>query len=125
MLNIYSFFHLNLCFSSIEEERHPEVIERCYWPLLNMASKHKVPIGIEASGYTLERINILCPDWIENLKELIKKKLVSFVGCGYAQIIGPIVPYEVNKKNLEIYRCRCELWFNFNSNWPKMGSISF
>lgn len=97
------------------------MIARCYWPLLNMASKHKVPIGIEASGYTLERINILCPDWIVNLKELIKKKLVSFVGCGYAQIIGPIVPYEVNKKNLEIGN---QVYDKILGNHPQIALIN-
>ena len=33
----FAFFHLNLVFSSIEEERRDEVIARCYWPLLRLA----------------------------------------------------------------------------------------
>ena len=31
-LNLYAVFHLNLTYSSIEEEQHSDVIRRCYWP---------------------------------------------------------------------------------------------
>ena len=56
-LNLFSIFHLNLAFSSIDEEKRPEVIRRCYWPLLRLAEKLNFPLGIEASAYTLETIN--------------------------------------------------------------------
>ena len=46
-LHLFAFFHLNLAFSSIEEEQRGEVIERCYWPLLELAQECG-PIGIEA-----------------------------------------------------------------------------
>ncbi len=62
-LHLYAFFHLNLAFSSIEEEQRGDVIARCYWPLLELAEKHG-PIGIEASGFTLEEIVTRDPDWI-------------------------------------------------------------
>src|SRR6185503_18944560 len=55
LLQVFAFFHLNLAFSSIEEERRDEVIARCYWPLLRLAHSH-APIGIEVSGFTLEEI---------------------------------------------------------------------
>ena len=50
----YNIFHCNLAFSSIEEEAHINVIEKCYWPLLKLAKKY--PIAIELTAYTLERI---------------------------------------------------------------------
>ena len=53
-LLLYNFFHLNLAYSAIEEEDRPRVIEKCYWPLLRLARKRKLPFGIELSGYTLE-----------------------------------------------------------------------
>ena len=34
MLQLYSIFHLNIAYSSIEEEQRQEVIRCCYWPLL-------------------------------------------------------------------------------------------
>ena len=56
-LNLYSIFHLNLMYSSIEIEDRSKVIERCYWPLLKLAEANEIPIGIEMSGHTLEKIN--------------------------------------------------------------------
>lgn len=52
-LNLFALFHLNLAFSSIEEERRGKVIARCYWPLLDLAQAHG-PIGLEITGFTLE-----------------------------------------------------------------------
>ncbi len=62
-LNLFALFHLNLAFSSIEEDQRGEVIQRCYWPLLKLAEKHG-PIGMEATGFTLEEIAARDPAWI-------------------------------------------------------------
>lgn len=101
-LKLYSVFHLNLAFSSIPESQLPIVIERCYWPLLRLAKKFKGAIAIEATGYTIEKINELDPKWIEELSNLLKNDFCEFVGSGYSQLIGPLVPFEVNEKNLSI-----------------------
>ena len=58
-LRLYSFFHLNLMFSSVEVEQRPYIIEHCYWPLLRLAKKYDLPIGIEAPACTLEYIQRL------------------------------------------------------------------
>jgi hypothetical protein len=106
-LLLFAFFHLNLAFSSIEEEQRGEVIARCYWPLLHLAERHG-PLGVEASGYTLEEIAERDPAWIEALKRLIASGHVEFIGAGYSQMIGPLVPARVSEANLaignEIYR---------------------
>ena len=99
MLNLYTIFHLNLAYSSIEEHQRVEVIDRCYKPLLRLIKEQRIPIGIEASGYTLATIRELAPLWINELKALIKEGLCEFIGSGYAQIIGPLVPAEVNQWN--------------------------
>jgi hypothetical protein len=101
-LKAFSFFHLNLAYSAISEERRPEVIARCYWPLLRLARKLNLPIGIEASAWTLETIQAIDPRWVLELKDLITSGPCEFIGCGYAQIIGPLVPAEVNQANLRI-----------------------
>jgi hypothetical protein len=100
-LNLFALFHLNLAFSSIEEERRGEVIARCYWPLLELAEAHG-PIGIEATGFTLEEIARLDPAWIARAKALIERGRVELIGSGYAQIIGPLVPWRVTQANLKI-----------------------
>jgi len=93
-------------FSSIEEESIKEVINKCYKPLLDL-SDQGIPIGIEASGITLELIHKIKPSWIDHLKDNIAKGVIELIGSGYSQIIGPLVPNEVNKWNqklgLDIY----------------------
>lgn len=101
-LSLYTVFHLNLCYSSIEDEQRAKVIKRCYWPLLLLANDYNVQIGIEASGFTLETIAAIDPTWISELCKLVKKGVCGFIGSGYAQIIGPLVPAEVNAANLRI-----------------------
>ena len=100
-LNLFAFFHLNLAFSSIEEEQRSEVIARCYWPLLDLAAKHG-PIGIEATGYTLEEIARLDPEWLGRARALIARGRIELIGSGYAQLIGPLVPARVTEENLKI-----------------------
>ena len=101
-LSLYTFFHLNIAYSSIEEEQRPEVIRRCYWPMLKLAEKYGFPIGIEAPGYTLETVNRIDPQWIAMLRTLCRQGLVELIGSGYTQIIGPLVPSGVNAANLRI-----------------------
>ena len=80
----------------------PKVIKKCYWPLLKLIRGSNSKIGLEATGYTLETLAALDPKWIAELKKLLKDGKCEFVGSGYAQIVGPLVPAEVNVKNLEI-----------------------
>ena len=101
-LNVFALFHLNIAFSSIEEEQRPEVIARCYWPLLNLPDAINAPIAIEATGYTLECIAAIDPRWIGELRRLIGLGRIEFIGSGYAQLIGPLVPAQVNEANLAI-----------------------
>ena len=100
--SVYTVWHLNLAFSSIEIEQHSDVIEKCYWPILNIVNKNDIKFGIEASGWTLSRIRELDPTWIELLKILIVQRKVEFIGSGWSQIIAPLVPIEVNERNLDI-----------------------
>ena len=118
-LRLFAFFHLNLAFSSIEESQRGEVIARCYWPLLKLAEKH--PIGIEASGFTLEEIAARDPEWIEALKRLIGEGRVEFIGAGYSQLIGPLVPWRVNEANLAIGN---DIYRRFLGVAPKIALVN-
>jgi hypothetical protein len=100
-LHLFAVFHLNLAFSSVEEADRAAVIERCYWPLLTLATNNG-PIGIEATGYTLEEIERRDPAWIACLRNLIRSGKAELVGSGYAQLIGPLVPAKVVAANLRI-----------------------
>jgi hypothetical protein len=107
-LKLYSIFHVNLLYSSIPEWKRKEVIERCLWPLLRLATEQRLPVAIEAPGHTLDIAARIDPSWIRTLKEAVRSRLIEFVGSGYSQIVGPLVPSSVNEWNLqagkEIYR---------------------
>jgi glycosyl hydrolase family 57 len=100
-LRLFALFHMNLAFSSIEEEQRGDVIARCYWPLLRLAEAHG-PIGIEATGFTLEEIEKRDPAWIAKARALIAEGRVELIGSGYAQIIAPLAPWRVTEANLAI-----------------------
>jgi hypothetical protein len=102
MLRLYAFFHLNLMFSSIEEHQRGEIIARCYWPILRLARRLKLPIGIEASGFTLETIAALDPSWLAEARALIEAGLIEPIGSGYTQMIGPLMPADLVEWNLKL-----------------------
>ena len=101
MLSVFALFHLNLAFSSIEEEQRAAVVRNCYDPLLDMAERHG-PIGIEATAYTLQAIEKCDPSWIVRLHRLIEAGKAELIGSGYAQVIGPLVPADVVAANLRL-----------------------
>jgi hypothetical protein len=95
-------FHLNLAYSSIAVASRPTVIRRCYHPLLDLAERTGIPIGIEATGWTLRQIQQLDRNWIERLRVLLAAGRCELVGSGYVQLIGPLVPHEVNVWNQQL-----------------------
>ncbi|WP_291325679.1 glycoside hydrolase [Desulfovibrio sp. UCD-KL4C] len=101
-MKLFAIFHLNLMFSSIPECHRHEVIKRCYWPLLSLIEKNGLPLGIEASAITLEIIQSIDSEWIKKFHALLHSGQCEFIGSGYGQIIGPLVPSSVNKANLHI-----------------------
>jgi hypothetical protein len=101
-LRLFAFFHLNLAYSSIEQDQRPEVVQRCYWPLLRLVRSLALPVGIEASAYTLECIQGIDPGWVSEFASLCREGLCELVGSGYVQLIGPLVPPEVNAANLRL-----------------------
>ena len=102
MKNIYTVWHLNLSFSSLEVDQRDEVIKKCYWPILKMAEKEGLNFGLEATASTLEMILNLDPLWIETLNYLITDGKVEFIGSGWSQVIGPLVPSLVTQKNIQL-----------------------
>ncbi|MEE9299264.1 MAG: hypothetical protein V3V29_09545 [Acidimicrobiia bacterium] len=95
----YAVFHLNLAFSSIGVEARPDVISRCYRPLLRLAESAEIPIGVELSGWTLEQIQDIDPGWVDAFRALLGAGRCELIGSGYTQLIGPLVPDRVNRWN--------------------------
>lgn len=121
MLRLYSAWHLNLCYSSIEEEQRPDVVARCYRPLLDLARIRRIPLGIEVPAWTLQRIADIDPAWLADLRALIDEGLVEFIGSGWSQIIGPIVPARVVRENLRLGNEAYERMLGFR---PSLAAIN-
>lgn len=117
MLKLFALFHLNLMYSSIAEDQRPLVVDRCYEPLLDLA-EGGLPLALEAPGLTLEMIRDVRPGTLARMRRLVAAGRATFVGSGYSQIIGPLVPAAVNRRNLALglqtYRdlldCEPSLW---------------
>ncbi len=101
-MNLYLFFHLNLAFSSIAEEERPAVIDSCYWPLLELIEQQDIKAAIEITGYTLEAIQQLAPDWVNRFQYLAETGRTELIGSGYSQMIAPLAPAKVNYWNQKI-----------------------
>ena len=99
MLNVFALFHLNLAFSSIEEEQRCEVVTKCYGPLLDLAERHG-PIAIEATAYTCKPSPLRCR--LAGAAGDLMAGKVEFIGSGYSQMIGPLVPAEMVAANLRL-----------------------
>ncbi len=117
----YKIYHANLAFSAIPEGKLQEVIDKCYFSLLDFVEKTNTKIGLEISGYSLEIIQELKPTWIEKFKELSNQGLIELIGSGYMQIIAPLVPYKVNLQNQKI---GLETYINILGITPKIAFIN-
>lgn len=104
MPKAYLIFHLNLAFSSIEAAARPDVIRKCYWPLLELIEETGIPLGIELTGWTLQQIAELDPAWVKRFRVLLESRQCELIGSGWSQIIGPLVPHEVNGWNQKLGR---------------------
>jgi hypothetical protein len=120
-LQAFSFFHLNLAYSAIEVAQRKDVIERCYWPLLRLARARQLPFGIEVSAWTLETIAEIDPAWLAELRDLVTNGPCEFIGCGYAQVIGPLAPVAVNRANFRLGMQRYEALLGLR---PKIALVN-
>lgn len=101
ILYLTTAFHGNLCYSSISEARYKEVITTCYWPLLSLAQDLQIPLGFEFSGKTLEILQKLDPELLAKIKFWWQSGHIEIIGSGYVQSIFPLIPSEINKRNLQ------------------------
>ncbi len=101
---LFTVFHGNLDFSALPDRDLPLVISRCYWPLLVLAEEARLPLGIEMPARTLQRIADEDPHWLKAFRGLADRGLVEPVASGWAQVVGPLVPADVNRANLALGR---------------------
>lgn len=114
-------FHLNLNFSSLEEEQRPEIIRNCYWPVLDLARTTGFPISLELTGWTLRTIRELDAEWVDACRELIRDGKVELVGSAWSQCAAPLLPAAVNEWNLRLGR---QEYANLLGTEPKVALLS-
>ncbi|HEB88692.1 MAG TPA: hypothetical protein ENI85_03895, partial [Deltaproteobacteria bacterium] len=101
-LRLYTAFHGNLDFSALPDADRPVVIARCYWPLLRLPEELGIPIGFEMSARTLRSLQEEDPEWVKRFRGLSERGLVEPIGSGWAQVVAPLAPAEINRANLEL-----------------------
>ena len=111
-------------YSSIEETLRKDVVQKCYWSLFKLADLG-IPIGIEAPAVTLEIINELDPDWISTLSKYIAENKIEFIGSGYSQIIGPLVPAKVNEWNQKLGLESYNKFFGLTPNIALVNEMAY
>jgi hypothetical protein len=108
-LYLYTVFHANLKFSSIPEDQYPVVIDRCFWPVLNLLDEFPdIKLGFEFPGETLEILESVDPEFVSAVGDSWRAGRCEVVASGYAQVIFPLVPAAVNARNLELGDETCE-----------------
>lgn len=101
-LFLYGIFHANLKFSSIPEDHFGTVIDRCYWPILDLVEDFGVEMGLEFPSNTLKTIHSIDPTFIEKIKNLATSGKAEILASGVIQSLFPLIPRDVNEKNMEI-----------------------
>jgi hypothetical protein len=112
----YVIFHHNLLYSSIPESHYEYIVNEIYRSILKLAEKG-FKMGVEFNGWTLEKIAQISPEYIETIKELEQEKKIELIASSYTQAIFPLIPYEVNRKNLEL---GIEVFKKFFGKVPKI-----
>ncbi len=98
-MNYFLLFHHNLAFSSIPTDHYSYLIDKVYSGLLDIA-EGGIPLALEYTGETLEKIRQLRPNYTDRLQKLIADNQVELVGSSYSQAIFPLIPAKVNRWNL-------------------------
>jgi len=99
-LYLYTSFHSNLKFSSIPEDQYSSVLDKCYWPVLDLLGDYNVNLGFEFPASTLEIIDRMDNGFTSTLKKYWSNSRSEVIGSGYSQNIFPLIPSKANLTNL-------------------------
>lgn len=109
-LDLFTVFHLNLDFSCIPPGDVPRVLDRCVWPLIDLAARPGMALGLELPADSLERIAADDPLLLDALRDGVDAGRFEIVASGLTQVILPLVPAAVGLRTLargqEVYRRR-------------------
>ena len=101
-LSLYSIFHGNLNYSSIDKELYEHIIDTCYWPIIDLVNEYNFKPAIEFPINTIHKINDIDNLFIPELKKLVEQDKIEIICSSKAQTIFPLIPESINSENLEI-----------------------
>jgi len=119
-LYFYTIFHANLAFSSIPSDQYSVILDKCYWPLLELTAKG-YKLGIEFSASTLSAIDKLDKSFICELKKLWDSGKCEVIGSAGIQNIFPLIPHEVNRLNFANGK---KTYFKILNRFPEIGFVN-
>ena len=111
-LHLYCIFHGNLNYSSIPPEMYEQIIDHCYWPILDLINEYNFVTGIEFPFNTITKINEIDPLFLSELKKITKQNKCELICSGKEQTVFPLIPYDVNKTNLTMGKKLTEEFFS-------------
>ena len=97
-LYYYAIFHANLSFSCIAKDQYAKILDKCYWPIVDLVGKG-YKLGLEFTSSTLLAIARIDPSFIEEISALWMNGKCDLIGSGVTQNIFPLIPDEVNRVN--------------------------
>ena len=110
-LSLYSIFHGNLNYSSIDKEMYEHIIDTCYWPIIDLVNQYNFKPAIEFPINTIQKINDIDNLFIPELKKLIDQDKIEIICSSKEQTIFPLIPESINFNNLEIGKADSEKIF--------------
>lgn len=85
-----------------------EKVSESYMNILNIHEKLEIPFCLNITGSLIERLLALKPEFIDYVKQLVKKNLIELLASAYYHPVLPLLSYEDAqiqiKKDIEIKR---------------------
>jgi len=110
-LSLYSIFHGNLNYSSIDKELYEHIIDTGYWPIIDLVNEYNFKPAIEFPLNTIHKINDIDNLFIPELKKLIDQDKIEIICSSKEQTIFPLIPESINSENLETGKIESEKIF--------------
>jgi hypothetical protein len=103
-----------LNYSSLPPENYVEIIDTCYWPILDIIDDYNFKTGIEFPVNTIKEIQKIDPLFLEKLQKYVDKNKCEIICSSKEQVVFPLAPKSANLKNLNEGKKETEGIFSVN-----------
>ncbi len=110
--------HANIQYSQLNPKRRAWVCEHCYRPLFELVRDGDYRIAFEASGRTLEVMDLETPAVLALLRELVKAGKIEPVASPFIHVMLANVPPEIG---LDTLKHGLDAWEKYTGVRPETG----